>query len=517
MPFNETPQSPLADEENLETGEEIVVPEQVAYETNDRISAVFNHKTDRRGFGRGAAILIAALGLGGKAIAEDAPMDLTDQTRAQHSFKIPSGGSEAITKVPEAIMPPEELELMQRTQEILFRHYISPPFLIYLRQIGLVKHVTDGLNLAIEHRHDLWYDKISDGVVEIKKRPGSGNSALDGLSIIVNSGNSDGDNVFTKGMGYIQEINGKPLANETGDVPWKNQKQYEKDFLMNYYHGLNQRKAQRRIVRRPNGSLGERVPFWRDRMKNVHPKLKNIYTANNIALPHRLNKLIHLRDKCGALENKSQVGSGRFSIFQSLLRIHIKNYKEMEDVTSGREPQFDVFLDEDYPDQYFIWMRGHDRRGLGITAEGYIMNDLGNQKWEVPDTYEDKMKEIYATKLQARNTDPDTSTSTEEQEDTKSADIKAIVEGLSGKTSREVRKIAKIISSETCHSRLSQMSKRQIIRQIEHWLTGDESTGYSRTIKVILNYLGEGITQDDKSYIMNTYHHSAEDLEFLLE
>jgi hypothetical protein len=394
MPFNKTPQSPLNDEKKLETSEGISTPEQKT-KVGDKTSVIINHTSNRRAFMRNVFILGASLAIGSDAMAEDMPMDVTPETRAQYSFKIPSKGVDEITTVPETIMQPEEVELMQRTQEILFRYYINPPFLIYLRQIGLVGHVTDGLNLAIEHRHDIWYHKKGDGIVEIKKRPGSDNSALDGLSIIVNSGNSGGGNQFTKGMGYIEEVNGKRLVNESGDVPWLNQKQYEKDFLMHYHHGLNQRKAQRRIVRRPDGSQGELVPFWRDRMKNVHPRLKNIYTANNIALPHRLNKLIHLRDQCGALENKSQVGSGRFSTFQSLLRRHIRNYKEMEEGTSGREPQFDVFLDKDYPDQYFIWMRGHGRRGLGITAEGYIMNDLGNQKWEVPDTYEDRMKEIY--------------------------------------------------------------------------------------------------------------------------
>ena len=103
---------------------------------------------DRRNFMRlGAAALVAGvLGAAETGKADYRPQDLPDDVKNAGTH-LPVGAEIQENRE----MSPEEADKMQYAQEIVYKHYLSPPFIIYLRQIGLFEKVKKDLEPVMKY------------------------------------------------------------------------------------------------------------------------------------------------------------------------------------------------------------------------------------------------------------------------------------------------------------------------------------------------------------------------------
>lgn len=399
MSIDKTPQSPLQESQNT----------QHDHALSDVIQTRRNFFKTIAGVIGGSAIAL----LSGTSIAGGRQLDDDKPHRIRALANEWPTSSESFNS-PEKIMSPEEVHNMQLTQEILFRNYLSPPFMIYLRQIGAFDKVNKALEQAIRYRHELWYDQ-NGSIIEIKKRPGSKilNEELpDDLSIIVESGCVGQNKEFVHGKGYITKVNGQSLA----PFDEKEAEKFEK-IIQTYYKKLTE--PLNNLIRKIQDhneieNLKMEAGVNRDDLNPISPQemanmlieeigrlggkagidVKEIFFVNNILFPQQLKKLIELRNNEGSppidrLENPA------YRHFLEQFNGQPVIYEEFSSQFMRGLPIF-VHVYPDFPGKYFLF-QGQELP-FGVSHEGYFMSkDERSGKWEMDLNYyytEAKSQEI---------------------------------------------------------------------------------------------------------------------------
>jgi len=351
----------------------------------------------------GAGLLATILGTGPAEAQEDAQRAPT---------YLPAGA-----EIPPNIeMAPEEVDRMQYAQEIVYKHYLSPPFIIYLRQLGVFDKVKGALEPVMRYPYELWYKEMAPGVIKIKKRPNSKVPDADlpnNLSIIIKSGVAvpGEEGIYPRGKGFITEVNGDDIMRGKSNPQWQNAREFERrydDYVGNFLTPIIE--ARDRVIERYNNNEITEANYANEMKtsikealhKYMNPTYLEILFVSHFLLAHQYYTCLGLRNEGGqkidpTLDSSTTEGAA-FQKFVQMIPSQGDDLEEMKDNLLDKW-EIEVNYDPTNPD-VIIFDMGQDIK-MGVSAEGYFLQqDAGSTTWRIHQAYEatnkpDTLKEGY--------------------------------------------------------------------------------------------------------------------------
>jgi hypothetical protein len=257
----------------------------------------------------------------------------------------------------EALMHPEEVERMERSQKDIYRHYISPTFLIYLKKENKFDRVIPAFDLAVQYPDKFKYNERKPGVVEITKR--SPYAKVDGEDLIPD------DFRMVIEHGYITQVGPTKLKDAEGGIPWQEG------------HEFNQRIAskQRQFLELTTSDhFLEEYDTFHEMLDAVPQDLAMYFEVMKLILPHHIGDLIEKRNETFQID-PDRDGEGRNSAgYQEFLRLlenHPESIDEMKRDPDKANSNFHVGNSPDRPNIFDVYAPGF-RRLITVDRHGYL-------------------------------------------------------------------------------------------------------------------------------------------------
>jgi hypothetical protein len=318
------------------------------------------------------------------------------------------------------LMNPVEVQRMQDAQEVIFRTYLNPALTMYMSyNTGKQKTADEMMEIAMRHPFDLKYAGRDNGVIEITKKPGC---------TISNKELPDNFKIKVDGSGHLVEINGM-------EIPVFSQDEYDRlgreSDIPQFANALD---GQKRKFAKQAVSLGltktpETVKLVSKKaLKNLTPKIKQLFESRNMVLPRRLRKCIEIRNLAYKLDNTEN--NDAYNNFTEALKTHAIDFNDM---VSDYPEKLKIRLefDPEYPGVYIFRGRGSQADktavadtipfAIAFTREGYpidmmsktiyrIVSDAQGNKFRQSKTilvpksqrnseYDGKIKRLYEEKF----------------------------------------------------------------------------------------------------------------------
>lgn len=280
---------------------------------------------------------------------------------------------------------PEEVARMHAARDDIFETYINPGFMHHMQQTGRTPEVYDALNLVIRSRHGFEYKEGPLGRIEIvKRRPytEANENVPDDFSLVVE----------TRG-GYLTNLNGRDMTDETSIPPWMSAEEYNRrmpDYRERFWNEYSQHKdvkAYRHAKRTmPRGPARNRrlIELLVEPYEKVSPEMQVTFKFENVDFPQHLVDLMEARNLDFEMQDP------RFADLRHHVALQGRTY---EDITKYRYPphnrlQLLVTADPELEGVYQLHTRGNtDQEPLRVNLKGYMLNQQSDGTWEADPRY----------------------------------------------------------------------------------------------------------------------------------
>lgn len=285
----------------------------------------------------------------------------------------------------EGLMPPEEVELMQKAHEALDRHYLNPAFILVLERDSYRKTVKPIMEKAMKYPYALRYSTVKNGIVEITRRKGVNSPLAEDFLIRIEQGKvtkvrENKKTTMLKGKdGATLWMNNKEYNKRTTD--WKKQRQarFWKNDPADFFREADD----------PSYTEAQADKIWREskiKSWSLVPKtLQDIYMTNNRDFPQYLLKWMELR------------GLDKTDDYKNLKENFERHGKTYEDLTTDFAQKAHVVFatSPQVPNVYFVATRSQRDKPIAISSDGQFLHQNGEGRWVPSPLYRNAVKNGY--------------------------------------------------------------------------------------------------------------------------
>ena len=277
----------------------------------------------------------------------------------------------------EGAMSPEELEHMEDSQEAIYRHFLNPAFMLFIK--GREEKIDPILLTTIQKPYDFRYGTSREGIIEIKKSGTGSENIPDNFLIRLDKGN-----ITQVRAGEVDEV--LEAKNPREPLPWIGAGEYNErinNYTNRYSHAYEQLAPQVEIelAKFPEEEREERRADILSKIltANMDAQTKEIYETNNFTFIGKLKSLIEARNLDVELSHP---------YYQVINRLANEvGQKKEEAYYLYQDPGQKVYVLKDINEPYAPL--------AAFSLEGYFLQKDAKGNWKRADLYDNILKKEY--------------------------------------------------------------------------------------------------------------------------